>query len=156
MSERARSVEAALADRLINYSDALVAVSFLGVSGIGLAVADADTRCTVAQAAGYVMLGNLANGVIFTAVILLFHRWETKLRAADPPSEMVSGYTHWLHIARLVILWVSIVMAIVLMAQTRDDECGTAFEPTQNVTASLADTGWQPAKPSKPLKGSCG
>ena len=55
MSARGESTEIVLADRLVSYSDALVAVSFLGVSGIGLAVADPDIRCTLARGATYVM-----------------------------------------------------------------------------------------------------
>lgn len=35
-----------LADRTVNYSDALVAIVFIGASGLGIAVADPDTRAS--------------------------------------------------------------------------------------------------------------
>lgn len=123
MSDRKSSIEVALADRLVNYADALVAVSFLSVSGIGLAVADADTRCTVASAAGYVVVGNLTNGVIFTALILLMRRWELDLRKDEPPGAVAARYMHWLHRARFVIVWTSILAAIALAWQSRDEAC---------------------------------
>ncbi|MEM9175483.1 MAG: hypothetical protein AAGC67_09635 [Myxococcota bacterium] len=127
MASRRESDETALADRLVNYSDALVAVSFLGVSGIGIAIADPDIRCTIADGAGYIAWGNLANGVIFTALILLFRRWEAVLRADAPPSETVARYTRWIHLGRLVILWTSVVMASVLAYRAADEACAADF-----------------------------
>ena len=38
------SEERALADRLVSYADAVAALAFVGVSGLGVAVADPDTR----------------------------------------------------------------------------------------------------------------
>ena len=123
MASRRESDEAALADRLVNYSDALVAVSFLGVSGIGIAIADPDIRCTIAEGAYHIVAGNLANGVIFTTLILLFRRWEVVLRGEDPPSETVIRYMGWLHVGRLVILWTSVIMASVLAYQAVGEVC---------------------------------
>ena len=123
MAPRRESDEAALADRLINYSDALVAVSFLSVSGIGIAVADPDIRCTIAEGASHIMAGNIGNGVVFTALILLFRRWERVLRADDPPSETVARYARWIHVGRLAILWTSVIAASFLAFQAVGDEC---------------------------------
>ncbi|GEM_PF-3519383 len=124
MTNRRESDEAASADRLINYSDALVAVTFLGVSGIGIAIADPDIRCTIAEGASYVAVGNIFNGALFTALILLFRRWETALRAEDPPSERVVAYARWIHIGRLVILWTSCIAASFLAIEATDTDCG--------------------------------
>ena len=128
MSARGESTEIVLAARLVSYSDALVAVSFLSVSGIGLAVADPDIRCTLAHGSNYVMAGNLVNGIIFTAIILMLRRWEAKLRADEPPNETAQRYMDILHIARLVILWVSVVTAMLLAAQTNDVQCDEEIE----------------------------
>jgi len=136
MSARGESTEIVLADRLVGYSDALVAVSFLSVSGIGLAVADADTRCTVAHGAHFVMFGTFMNGVIFSAIIVFLRRWERNLRADEPPSETASRYMELLHVARLVILWVSVVIAMALANESRDGAC--SLEGTPISTAAQA------------------
>ena len=41
----------ALADRLVNYADALAAVCFVGMSGLSIAMADPDVRCSITQGA---------------------------------------------------------------------------------------------------------
>ncbi len=123
MASRRDTDEAALADRLVNYSDALVAVTFLGVSGLGIAIADPDIRCTIADGATYITAGNLGNGVVFTALILLFRRWESKLREDDPQSELVATYARWIHWGRLAILWTSVVLASILAFQAASTAC---------------------------------
>ena len=65
------SGERALADRLINYSDAVVALAVVGVSGLGIAVADPDIRTSVAIAADWVAIGNLLFGALATSIVLL-------------------------------------------------------------------------------------
>lgn len=133
MSKRRESDEAALADRLVNYSDALVAVAFLGVSGLGVIVADPDIRCTLAGAVGEIVFGTAFNGALFTAVILVLRRWELDLRSEDEdsPSEKVRSYSRWLHGARLVVVWMSTIMSVVLVLASRSPEC--------DVDAHLAD-----------------
>lgn len=125
MSKRRESDEAALADRLVNYSDALVAVAFLGVSGLGVIVADPDIRCTLAGAVGPIVFGTAFNGVLFSAVILVLRRWEIDLRSedADSTSEKVRSYSRWLHGSRLAIVWVSTLMSVVLVLASRSPEC---------------------------------
>lgn len=51
MSTRQESDDYILADRLVNYSDAIVTLSFLVSSGLGLAIADPDTRITITDVA---------------------------------------------------------------------------------------------------------
>ena len=60
-----------LADRLVNYSDAVVALAFLVSSGLGLAVADPDTRDSVTGVAGGMMIGNAILGVIFSGLLMV-------------------------------------------------------------------------------------
>ena len=49
MGQEHHDEDRALADRLVNYADAAVALSVVGISGLGIAVADPETRSSVAR-----------------------------------------------------------------------------------------------------------
>ena len=57
----------ALADRCVNYSDALVALVFIGASGLGIALADPDTRSSMNLITSWMIGANIGLGaIIFT------------------------------------------------------------------------------------------
>jgi len=105
----------ALADRLVNYADAMVAVSFVGVSGLGIAVADPDTRTSVARGALWVAAGNAVVAIVVSVLLQLLRRWELDLRVAAPPSEKAARYSRKLHGARFAIVWLAVAQSILLM-----------------------------------------
>lgn len=114
MSE-ARDQARALADRLVNYADTIVAVAFVGVSGLGLAVADPDTRGDIARVAHWVLVSNIILGILSTWFILVLRRWELKLRSKleqDETAQRISTRLHW---ARLVVVWIAVAQTIALM-----------------------------------------
>ena len=111
--------ERALADRLINYSDAIVAVSVVGASGIGAVIADPDAREYVARGATYIIVANLVSAIVATAVICLLRRWEGNLRANLPAAPLPRRYARYLHFARIVIVWITVGQTIGLMAAIR-------------------------------------
>ena len=113
------SEDSSLADRLVNYSDALVALAFVGVSGLGIAVADPDVRADISRAADWVILGNVLSGALFSAGIVTLRRWEVDLRSEAAPGPKAQGYSRRLHIARLVVLWLSVLQAAVIMLAIR-------------------------------------
>jgi hypothetical protein len=114
MSE-GRDQTRALADRLVSYADALVAVAFVGASGLGLAVADPDIRADVARAADWVVLSNVLLGGWLSGLIHLFRRWELELRASLPPDAAVRRFSRYLHWGRLGVIWVAVGQAAGLM-----------------------------------------
>ena len=101
------SEEWALADRLVNYADALTAVTFLGVSGLGIAVADPEARSSIALIADWVILSNLLLSLAFSAMLIVLRRWEADLRADLPPADKARRYSRYLHYGRLLVIWVS-------------------------------------------------
>ncbi len=105
----------ALADRLVSYADAIVAVSFLGASGLGIAVADPDARASVSQAWREVAIGNLVMPLIVSAIILMLRRWELELRADLDTAPKALKIGRRLHVARLLIVWASGIQVAVLM-----------------------------------------
>jgi len=116
--------DAVLADRLISYSDAFVALAFVSISGLGIAAADPDIRCSLAYAARPISVSNFVSAAIMTVILVLFRRWESALRASDPPSEKAGRYSRHLHRARIFVVWLSCGMAVfMLWALTRDESC---------------------------------
>ena len=90
-------------------------MSFLGASGLGIAIADPDTRSSVAEAWLYVAVANLVMPVFITLIILTLRRWEMDLRADLDTSPKALRIGWRLHVARLVIIWVSGIQIAVLM-----------------------------------------
>ena len=115
MQQDAGEQDRALADRLVNYADAIVAVAFVGVSGLGVALADPDARESVARAAEWVGGLNVAVGVVVSALLRLLRRWELDLRFGQPQSKKAAAYSRRLHAARYVVVWFAVVQSVVLM-----------------------------------------
>lgn len=113
-----------LANRLVNYSDALVAVAFVGMSAAGVALGDPDIRCEFSRAPVAIGISNIAMGVLFSAALVLLRKWELSLRQGEEASTRALRYESILSLARHVILWFSIITTVGLIAvATRDDLC---------------------------------
>jgi hypothetical protein len=93
----------------------MVAVSFVGVSGLGIAVADPDTRASVSLGAVWVVAGNVVVGLLVSVLLQLLRRWELDLRVAAPPSQKAARYARKLHGARFAVLWFAVAQSAVLM-----------------------------------------
>ncbi len=115
----------ALADRLVNYADALAAVSFVGTSGFSLAIADPDVRCSLQGGVTVVAIGNFAFASLMTALVFVLRHWENDLRASAPLAGKAAVISRRLHVARIVIIWFSTFGAVATMvAAARDPACG--------------------------------
>ena len=113
-----------LADRLVTYADALVAVTFVGTSGWSLALTNPESRCSLIHAAGPVSVGNLIFAAIVSILLITLRRWELDLLTGTAVSKKSAAYSRRLHVARLGVVWVSaIAIVIFLMAALRDPTC---------------------------------
>ena len=115
----------ALADRLVNYADALAAVSFVGMSGLTIALADPEVRCSISQGALIpVSLINVVSASAVTLILVILRRWERDLRSASPVSPKAARISGRLHVARFVVVWLSAGAAVgAIIASTRDASC---------------------------------
>ena len=112
------------ADRLVTYADALVAVSFVGSSGLSLALTDPESRCSLVTTAGAVSIGNLIFAGIVSVLLITLRRWELDLRTGTSASKKSTTYSRRLHVARLVVIWFSAIATVVfLLAANRDPTC---------------------------------
>ena len=107
MAEDRDAEDRSLADRLVNYADAIAALMFLGTSGLGIAVADPDIRSTIARGADFVALAYIISGVLFSSILVVLRRWETDLRSDLPPAPKARRYSRYLFWARFAVVWLA-------------------------------------------------
>jgi hypothetical protein len=113
-----------LADRLVTYSDAIVAAAFVGMSATSIAIGDPDIRCEFARAPVGIATGNLIIGLLLSGVLWRLRTWELFLRVNEETSDRASRYQRTLSIARHALLWGCILGTVALVAiAARDDLC---------------------------------
>ena len=111
----------ALADRIINYSDALVALVFIGASGLGIAVADPEIRSSMNLITFWMIGGNIALGALISALLVTLRRWEQDLRVDLPTTDKIHRYSNYFYWARHIIVWLSVAqIAIILLLSSLD------------------------------------
>lgn len=114
-----------LADRLMTYADALVAVSFVGSSGMCVGLMNPESRCSLISAFRAVSVGNLIFTVIVSVLLIILRRWESDLLAGTSSSKKARTYSRRLHVARLAVIWLSAISVVVflMVAATGDPTC---------------------------------
>ncbi len=115
MKHRQTSEEQAFADRLVGYSDAIVALAFIVSSGLGLAIADPDTRATITDVAAGMIIGNAILGVLFSFLVAVLRRWELDLRIGSTVTEKCKRYSRRIYLARHVVIWLSVTQTVATM-----------------------------------------
>ena len=106
----------ALASRLVTYADALVAVFFVGSAGLSQAITDPDVRCSLVASFREVSVGNLIFAAIVSVIVVTLRRWELDLLADARGSKKSEMYSRRLHVARLVIIWLSAIATVGFLA----------------------------------------
>ncbi len=109
----------ALADRIVNYSDAIAAIVFLGASGLGIAVADPDTRSSINLISSWMIVGNIFLGLLFSFLLVLLRRWELDLRGEASAKSKVRRYSHYFYLARHGVVWISVAQVAIIMLLSR-------------------------------------
>jgi hypothetical protein len=123
----------ALADRLVNYSDALAAFAVVNALAFLLALSETEIRCSLIPVQWLVYAGQCFIGVVITVSLVVLRRLELSLRklSAPQPSEVEALLRH-LFIARFAIVWVAVAIAAGLsILPLADTSCQTgAFQQT--------------------------
>ena len=89
------------ADRLLSYADALAALAFISVSGLGIAAADPEIRCSLALVSLPIAVSNFVFAILATLIILKLRSWESELRLrADVPERALAIARHPSCVAR--------------------------------------------------------
>jgi len=117
----------ALADRIINYCDALAAFSLVNAFAFVVTLADPDIRCSIAAIAGMVMTANIVIPILITAGLVGLRRLEQSLRSEEEADPEVERFWRRAQLVRLSLVWIVALGVIVgVGAATRDSSCELA------------------------------
>ena len=108
-----------LADRLVNYADAVAAFSVVNSSAFLLALTETEIRCTLAYVDWVVFIGQIAVGLGFTVAIVVLRRVEQRLRASEAPAPAdIQRLLGRFFVVRIGVVWLStaITMPMARMA----------------------------------------
>ena len=96
----------AIADRLVNYCDAVAAFSIVNSLAFLLAMTETEVRCSLADRALLVYTGLVAFAIVLTIVVVWCHRLEGRIRASGQPlAEDIQSLRRGLFFARIAIIW---------------------------------------------------
>jgi len=111
----------------VNYADALAAVAFVGMSGLSIALAEPEVRCSITQGAFVpVVAGNVFSTGVASLLLVVLRSWEMDLRSPDPPSAKAARYMGRIYLARFIVVWLSGAAAVLsVVAAARDTACIT-------------------------------
>jgi len=114
----------AVADRIVNYCDALVAFSLVNGLAFLVALGEPAIRCSIAQIAGFVSI--LCGSIPAASTLLIFwlRRYEARLRADEAPDELIARFWDLVGVFRLGLIWFfALVIWIGIWAATQDPAC---------------------------------
>ncbi len=116
----------AVADRIVNYCDALVAFSLVNGLAFLVALGEPEIRCSIAKIAGFVSI--LCGSIPIASTFLIFwlRRYEARLRADEAPDELIARFWDLVGVFRLGLIWFfAFVIWIGIWAATQDPACQT-------------------------------
>ena len=117
----------ALADRIINYSDALAAFSLVNALAFIVTLAEPEIRCSIVRITEAVIATNVIMAGLLTAGLIGLRRFELSLRADVPESERddrVERFWRVVHALRIVLVWGVVTLVLIgLIAATHDPVC---------------------------------
>ena len=124
----------ALADRMITYSDTIVAFSLVNGFAFLTTLGEPDIRCSIANVAPVALTMNVLFPVVGTYGLFWLRRYERLLRSdgseeggedddlsTDP---IVSRFWHVLFRVRLGLIWIFAALVIFgIVGATQDEQC---------------------------------
>ena len=111
-----------IADRLVNYGDAIAAFSFVNSLAFLLALTETEVRCSLVDVASFVYIGLMAYAGILTIAVVGCRRVENRFRAADEPlAEDIQSLLRAFFVVRIVVIWLSLAGSIPLVGMALGD-----------------------------------
>ncbi len=122
----------ALADRLVTYSDTVVAFALVNGFAFLITLGEPDIRCSIADVSEIAFALNLLFPPAGTYALFWLQRYETLLRygseadeaTAPPEDELVSRFWRIAFFVRIGLIWLFGTIVIVgIYGATRDPRC---------------------------------
>lgn len=124
----------ALADRVINYCDAIAAFSLVNAFAFLVTLAEPDIRCSIARISTAVILINLTLPIFITICLVGLRRFETSLRAdgsgdvkeekEEEEDERIDTFWRGVQAGRLVLVWtMALLVSAGVYAASQDAAC---------------------------------
>ena len=97
-----------VADRLVNYGDAMAAFSIVNSMAFLIAMTEGEVRCSLAERASLVYGGLVLFAVALTVLVLWCHLTERRIRGpGQPPAKDLQSIHRTLLYARIAVIWLS-------------------------------------------------
>lgn len=113
----------AVADRIVTYSDALVAFSLVNGLAFLVALGEPDIRCSIAEIATMIFWINALVPVTATLLLIWLRGMERALRGPTD-DELVDRFWTLMGRARFVLVWFFAgIVSVGIFAATRDPRC---------------------------------
>ena len=114
-----------LADRFVNYADAVAAFTIVNGLAFLVALTETEVRCSIAHLTWFVSAGQIVFHLLVTGVVVALRRAELSLRSpADGTPPEVLALLRRLFVARIAIIWAGVVvMAFLSRMALSDPSC---------------------------------
>jgi len=118
----------AIADRLVNYSDAIVAFSLVNSLAFLIALTERDVRCSLVDIQSTLWVAILAFPIFLSVALLVCRHAELRIRASSGTQDQdATRALRYFHIARILILWMSVILCVPLIRMALSDmSCGAS------------------------------
>ncbi len=115
----------ALADRIVVYSDTVVAFSVVNGFAFLIALGEPDIRCSIAKISSVIGGLNLVFPIFCSLALVWLRRIELRLREAEDKDELVAQFWRIVVPLRIGLVWIFSVMVLGgIYAATFDTACG--------------------------------
>lgn len=116
-----------LADRIVSYSDAIVAFSMVNGLGFLIALGDPDMRCSIVEVAAVLGGVNGLFAIFGTAGLFWLRRFERALRGVEADDPLIVRFMRLSMIVRVALIWVFCAVVVFgVFAGSFDARCGLA------------------------------
>jgi len=111
-----------LADRLVNYADAVAAFAVVNTLAFLLALTETEIRCSLASVELLVIIGQILVGFVMTLAVVSLRRVELRLRASDPSApDDVKRLLGRFYLVRIGVIWLSFAIVIPFVRMALSD-----------------------------------
>ena len=101
-----------MADRLVNYADAIAAFAVVNSLAFLLALTETEVRCSLIPVRWLVYVGQGVVGLAITIAVVALRRVELRLRAAGvPPPSDIQFLLRRFFAVRIGVVWLSVAIA---------------------------------------------